>query len=144
MPFFIFVYKNVKLKLTKNYQQIKIDSEYAMITTKLELILLFGVISPFVIPLVMFTLKLNYIFYSIMIYKYKWKINFRYNYLSISFLFFSLFIQHLFSFGFIYYSIDENIYTPQNNYFHRFVSCAFVVLICLLHAFINIKRYLFC
>ena len=69
--------KVIKLEYKwKKSVKLKINAQCAMITTKLEIILSFGIIWPLLYPITIFSIKCNLLFYSFMINKLKWKINF--------------------------------------------------------------------
>lgn len=55
-------------------RQVEINGEYAMVATKLELIILFSLISSFIVSIASLAFLSNYYCYYVMIYKFKWKI----------------------------------------------------------------------
>eukprot|EP01084_Bolivina_argentea_P157147 273856_1 len=107
MPMLIIILKLLKHKLLRpNYKYLSIDSEYLMITSKLEICFIFGLVCPLLLPLSFCALKWNEIFYKLLINKFKirWTIRFAYNNnIPVVYLYFSLMVLHLFSFIFMFY-----------------------------------------
>eukprot|EP01084_Bolivina_argentea_P156321 272426_1 len=102
-------------KLMKNYIGYKcckrrkninlsIDSEYITIISSLEIYIVFSVFSPLMVPLIVCILRFNHYFYSLLIYKYKWKISFSYNNnLPVSYLYFAVFVENILSVFYLFY-----------------------------------------
>eukprot|EP01084_Bolivina_argentea_P318803 552965_1 len=130
MPIFIVIFKVIRYKCAKNRENdntfcIRIDSAYVMITNKLEICLIFTLICPLILPLIITILKWNEIFYYFMIRKLKWNVTFSYNIdIPTGFLYFSLFMSHLFAFLFLLYYQ----YITNRNY-NIIVSILFVTII---------------
>eukprot|EP01084_Bolivina_argentea_P015115 28269_1 len=107
-PILIIIYKTIKNKifsqrLNENHLYLSVDSEYIMISTKLEMCLIFSVMCPLMIPLVVCLLKWNEIIYYFMIVKLNWKLTFSPYKIQLKFLYFGLILQNVFSFLFLFY-----------------------------------------
>ena len=127
-----------KIHKNKNYKHLSIDSEYIMITTKLEICIIFGLVCPLIIPLAVFALKWNEIFYALMIKKFNllWPIKFsNNNNIPVIYLYFSLLVQHLFSFLFIFY------YRYQTEAHHgKVASILFLAALAISYCFISLCK----
>ena len=77
MPIFIIIFQTIKRKIMKyEYSEIEIDGEYTMITTKLEIILSFGIFCPLLYPVIIVSLNSFIYFYQFVVDKLKWKVVF--------------------------------------------------------------------
>ena len=80
LSFFVVIKKIVvnkcKDKCCKKDEDIvyKIDSEYSMVISKLEIIIIFGLISPFLIPLGLLSIYIDVFVYNYMVNNYGWLI----------------------------------------------------------------------
>ena len=97
----------------KKGDYVAIDSEYAMILSKLEIIFCFAIFCPLLYPITLIALNLCILFYRYTIEKLKWKIRFKWQ-LQIKsfpfyFLFFGVIIQQLLTVSFFYFSVEEII-----------------------------------
>ena len=78
MPICIIIKKTLwDRKLRGKYRKIVIDSEYTMITTKLEVIFVFTVFCPLLYPLIIMSLNSCILFYLFAAKKLKWNITFK-------------------------------------------------------------------
>eukprot|EP01084_Bolivina_argentea_P054742 100382_1 len=119
MPIFILLWKTIKSKVCKNETSttIKIDSEYSMVATKLEMIFSFGLFCPLLLPIIIISLNSFIFFYQTTIHRLNWKINF-FNHsqgiqsFPFSYLWFGIFIEQFLSFLFLQ---TADIY--QNDYY---------------------------
>ena len=84
MPFLLIIYKKIENKIISlstylssiyDTKRIHIDLEYSMILTKCESMIIWGAISPFIIPLTLMSITTNHYYYNKMINKKNWKIN---------------------------------------------------------------------
>eukprot|EP01084_Bolivina_argentea_P110335 197045_1 len=62
-PIFIVFYKILQNKIVHKVGEIKVDSQYILCATKLEICLIFGFICPILLPLTICALKWNEMFY---------------------------------------------------------------------------------
>ena len=123
MPLFVVFYKNLKAYLLSKYHgndkkiTIKIDCEYAMITSKLEIIFIFAIFCPLLYPITLIAMSIWMKFYQYVINKLKWKTNFKFIYNHIMllksfpfyFLIFGLIVQQSLSVVFIRFSMNNVI-----------------------------------
>ena len=102
------------------YSEIEIDGEYTMITTKLEIILSFGIFCPLLYPVIIVSLNSFIYFYQFVVDRLKWKVVFL-NYsdkqksFPFHFLIFGILIQQILTFLFMI-SIQNDIETQILGY----------------------------
>ena len=80
----------------KDKRDVNIDSQYVLLATKLELCIVFAMISPYLFVIISVAMITNGYCYQIMIKKYKWKINnqlFSIQQFPIQLLFFSVLVE---------------------------------------------------
>eukprot|EP01083_Nonionella_stella_P030809 84395_1 len=119
MPVLMIGFKPLQHKLYAKYQMFKnhrvkqenicFDMEYTMILTKCESMIIFGVISPFIIPLTICSVNSNYFIYRNRIEKKNWRIkqcdkNILF---PIYFLWIGVFISQFFVCCFVYECLDN-------------------------------------
>ena len=121
MPIFIIIFQTIKRKIMKyEYSEIEIDGEYTMITTKLEIILSFGIFCPLLYPVIIVSLNSFIYFYQFVVDKLKWKVVFL-NYSNgqrsfpFNFLIFGILIQQILTFLFMI-SIQNDVETQILGY----------------------------
>lgn len=85
----------------KDGRKVEINSEYAMIATKLELVIIFSLISPFIIGFVVLALLSNYCCYYVMVYRLKWQIIHAEANIPIWMLYVTFIFQYLIIVGFV-------------------------------------------
>ena len=106
MPTLIIIKATLFDKARKKETEIVIDTEYTMITTKLEIILVFGVFCPLLYPLIIVSLNSFIFFYLFALKTLKWRISFT-NYqrgiksFPFHFLLFGVLCQQMLTFTFI-------------------------------------------
>lgn len=116
---------------------IRIDSEYIMRVSKLEIIFAFSIISPILIILIIFALNVNFYVYSFFIALFQrrkkqqlvFTIKFDYNLkLRFKYLWIGIICQQFFSFVFLYYSTQFEA-SNELNLVLSFVFLAIVVVL---------------
>ena len=76
MPILIMIRETVSHRVWGKKRKIEIDSEYTMITTKLEIIFVFGVFCPLLYPLILVSMNSFIFFYVLAAKKLKWNMTF--------------------------------------------------------------------
>ena len=96
-------------KIAKRGKIIKVDSEYTMILTKLEIFILFCMISPFITFIISIAILSNMFAYKRMLYTFKYNLHNTKSAVAIPVLFISILFQQIFIIVFISNEFDTHV-----------------------------------
>eukprot|EP01084_Bolivina_argentea_P151415 264273_1 len=107
-----------------------IDSEYCMIVTNLETVIIFSFICPLIVPVTFIAIQSNKYFYNIMINKLEWPLKSYSDYKSfpVQFLVIGIFIEQFLSFVFFHQAIHKDVITYLLLSFLIIIDMVFVFL----------------
>eukprot|EP01084_Bolivina_argentea_P098644 177276_1 len=135
MPLCILLWKTLQSKVCNDEKRktIKIDSEYSMVVTKLEIIFSFGIFCPLLFPIVIISLNSFIYFYHTAINRLQWQIKFS-SYenglksFPFYFLWIGILIQQIITF--LFFQTDNSVVRVENRIISWVLLTSYMVIDC--------------